>query len=98
MNVLNISPSTLDPLCRKYAVKRLSVFGSVLHGEARSDSDLDLLVEFEPGCAPGFAFSDLQDELAALLHARVDLHTPTCLSRYFRDVILREAQVIYVAS
>ncbi len=59
------------------------------------DSDVDVLVEFEPGHVPGFAFIRLQRELSALLGRKVDLNTPNSLSRYFRDKVLAEAEVTY---
>ena len=59
---------------------------------------VDVLVEFEPGHVPGFAFFDMQEELAGILGRRVDLHTPGCLSRYFRDRVVREAQDQHVAA
>jgi hypothetical protein len=75
------------------------MFGSVLRPqEFRADSDLDVLVEFEPGHVPGFAFVDLADELSVLLGRRVDLHTPASLSPEFRDAVLREAEVLHGAT
>lgn len=59
---------------------------------------MDVLVEFEPGHVPGFAFHDLQEELAGILGRRVDLHAPGSLSRYFRDRVLSEAHDQYVAA
>lgn len=87
----------LEQVCRKYHVRKLSIFGSTLHGNARPDSDLDVLVEFEPGKAPGFAFASLQRVLSGLLGGNVDLRTPNDLSRYFRDTVVKEAKAIYVA-
>ena len=57
-----------------------------------------MLVEFQPGRTPGLAFFTMQDELAAILGRRVDLNTPNCLSRYFRDQVLRDATPLYVAA
>lgn len=98
---LEITESTrqkLDQVCRQYHVRRLSIFGSTLHGEARPDSDLDVLVEFEPGHTPGlFTFVDLKDDLSAILDRQVDLRTAQDLSRYFRDSVVKEAQPIYAA-
>jgi len=84
--------------CERHHVRRLALFGSVLRDDFGPDSDVDVLVEFEPGHVPGFAFFDLQEELAAILGRRVDLHTPGSLSRYFRDRVVREAQDQYVAA
>jgi predicted nucleotidyltransferase len=88
----------LDEVCRKYYVRKLSIFGSTLHGEARPESDLDVLVEFIPGHVPGFAFIDLKDELSELLDRPVDLRTPEELSKYFRESVVSEARQIYASS
>jgi hypothetical protein len=88
---------SLEGLCRKYHVTRLALFGSVSRGEAREDSDLDLLVSFEPGKTPGLGFFMLQEELKDVLGHPVDLNTLEDLSRYFREQIIREARVIYEA-
>ncbi len=79
-------------------MRRLALFGSVLRDDFGPESDVDVLVEFEPGHVPGFAFFDLQEELGSILGRRVDLHTPGSLSRYFRDRVVREAQDQYVAA
>jgi predicted nucleotidyltransferase len=77
--------------CRKHHIKKLAIFGSVLRDDFRADSDIDVLVEFAPGQTPGLAFFAMQDELSTILGRKVDLNTPQCLSRYFRDKVLREA-------
>jgi len=84
--------------CQRHHVRRLALFGSVLRDDFGPDSDVDVLVEFQPGHVPGFAFFDLQEELGAILGRRVDMHTPGSLSRYFRDSVTREAQDQYVAA
>ena len=84
--------------CRRHHIRKLAFFGSVLRDDFRWDSDVDVLVEFEPGKTPGLAFFAMQDELSELLGRRVDLNTPLCLSRYFRDEILAEAEPVYVAA
>jgi predicted nucleotidyltransferase len=73
----------------------LAVFGSALREDFRPDSDLDLLVEFEPGHTPGLAFFGMEQELSELLGRKVDLNTPQFLSPYFRDKVLAEAEVQY---
>ena len=91
--------AALDALCRRHGIRRLSLFGSVLKGTARPDSDIDLLVEFEPGATPGFlGLSAIELELTELLGGcRVDLRTPQELSRLFRDEVARTAEVQFVA-
>jgi uncharacterized protein len=94
---LSIDQEALAVLCRQHHVQRLSLFGSVLREDFASKSDVDILVEFLPGHTPGLAFFRLQDELSELLGHKVDLNTPSFLSRYFRDRVMQEARVQYVA-
>ena len=95
---LAIAREPLEQFCRKQHIRRLSLFGSTLSGTARPDSDIDLLVEFEPGCEPGLlGLAAMEAELATMLGGRhVDLRTPQDLSRYFRDDVLRTAELQYV--
>ena len=92
-------PEALAALCRRYRIRRLSLFGSRLKGSARADSDVDLLVEFEPDATPGLIrIAGIARELSALLGGReVDLRTPGDLSRYFRDEVVRTAEVQYAS-
>lgn len=98
VTALELPRKEIAQSCRRHHVRTLSVFGSVLRPDFRPDSDLDVLVEFEPGHVPGLRFFALQDELAALLGRRVDLHTSASLSPYFRDEVLREAVLVYAAA
>ena len=83
--------------CQRYHVHKLSFFGSVLREDFRPESDIDVLVEFEPGKTPGFAIVTMQQELSELFAGRtVDLRTPQELSRYIRDRVMAEALVQYV--
>lgn len=96
------SPDLRDPavarICAARGIRRLALFGSRLNGLQRPDSDIDLLVEFEPGRVPGLlALSTIEIELGQVLGHKVDLRTPQDLSRHFRDEVLRSAQTIYVA-
>jgi len=90
---------TLGDFCRKHHIRRLALFGSMLRGTARPDSDVDLLVEFEPGMEPGLiGLSAMEAELSRLYDGRkVDLRTANDLSRHFRDEILRTARLQYAA-
>jgi len=83
--------------CRKRHIRRLAVFGSALRSDFRSDSDIDLLVEFEPGHTPGlFGIARMERELSDLLEGRkTDLRTPQDLSRYFRQEVVEQAEVLY---
>ncbi len=91
--------AALADLCRHHHIRRLSLFGSTLKGAARPDSDVDLLVEFEPGHEPGLlALAGIESELSTLLGGRrVDLRTAQDLSRHFRDEVVRTAEVQYAA-
>jgi predicted nucleotidyltransferase len=91
--------AALAALCRRRGIRRLSLFGSVLKGTARPDSDIDLLVEFEPDAVPGLlGLAAIELELSRLLGGRrVDLRTPQELSRYFREEVMRTAEVQYAA-
>jgi predicted nucleotidyltransferase len=93
-----IDRSAIADFCQRHHVRRLAFFGSVLRKDFGPQSDVDVLVEFEPGHVPGFAFFDLQEELSGILGRSVDLHTPGSLSRYFRESVVREAQDQYVAA
>ncbi len=84
--------------CRKHHIRRLAVFGSALRGDFTPQSDIDVLVEFEPGQTPGFGFISIQDELSQMFGRNVDLSTPQCLSKYFRHEVLAEARDVYVAA
>jgi predicted nucleotidyltransferase len=92
-------PDALAKVCARHHVRRLALFGSVLKAADRPDSDIDLLVEFEPGQEPGFLrLAGIENELSMLVGGRrVDLRTASDLSRYFRDDVVREAQVQYAA-
>jgi uncharacterized protein len=89
--------AALASLCRRRRIRRLSLFGSMLRGEAQPDSDVDLLVEFSRDAKPTFLdLADIEQELSVMLAGRrVDLRTAEDLSRYFRDEVLREAEVQY---
>lgn len=96
MPSLEIAEAQLRRFCTRHHILRLSLFGSRLTGASRPDSDIDLLVEFEPGCEPGLiGLASMETELAAMLGAKVDLRTPQELSRHVRDGVLRAAKVQY---
>jgi len=89
----------LAALCRAHGIRRLSLFGSVLKGVFRPDSDVDFLVEFVPGSEPGLlGLAEIEMRLSALLDGRrVDLRTPSDLSRHFRDEVVSTASAQYAA-
>jgi len=95
---VQIPTEKIAEFCRRHRIRRLALFGSVLRDDFRPESDIDVLVEFEPGATPGFGFIGLQDKLSEILGHKVDLNTPQCLSKYFADDVLREARVLYDAA
>ena len=93
---IEVPSERIADFCRRHHIRRLAFFGSVLRDDFTPDSDVDVLVEFEPGKTPGFAFFDVEQELSQILDRRVDLRTPQELSKYFRDEVLAEAEELYV--
>jgi len=98
LNIDNEIQLKVHSFCRRNNIVRLALFGSVLRDDFTHNSDIDVLVEFEPGKAPGFAFFRMQDELSTIIGRKVDLNTPGSLSHYFRDLVLSEAKVLYDAA
>lgn len=91
--------SRLAEICRHRHITRLALFGSTLNDTVRPDSDIDILVEFEPGNEPGLLrLAAIEAELSALAGGRrIDLRTAQDLSRHFRDDVIRAAHVQYAA-
>ena len=93
-----INRNRIADFCRRHHIQKLSLFGSVLRDDFRPDSDVDVLVEFEPEHVPGLIrLAGLERELSEILGRRADLRTPGDLSRYFRQEVLDEAEVQYAA-
>ena len=93
-----IDKEKIADFCRRHHIKRLALFGSVLRDDFGPDSDVDVLVEFEPGHVPGWKFFSFEEELSQLLGRKADLNTLGFLSRYFRDRVMKEAEVQYDAA
>jgi predicted nucleotidyltransferase len=91
-----IPKEQIAEFCRRHHIRQLALFGSVLRDDFGPNSDVDVLVEFEPDKTPGLAFFAMQDELSELFGRTVDLNTPAWLGRYIRDAVLAEAEVMYV--
>ncbi|MBU7017057.1 MAG: nucleotidyltransferase family protein [Theionarchaea archaeon] len=95
---IEVPQDEIASFCKKHHIRKLALFGSVLRDDFGPDSDVDVLVEFEPGHVPSFfRLFDIEDELSAILGLRVDLRTPEDLSRYFRQKVLSTAEVKYTA-
>ena len=95
---LNLPLDLLAIYCRRNGIRSLALFGSLLHGNAHSQSDIDLLVDYHPERKVGlFAIAQMEHELSDLLGRPVELLTAQDLSLYFRDKVLSEAQVLYAS-
>ncbi len=95
---IDIPEGKIAEFCVQNGIRRLSLFGSVLRNDFTPKSDIDVLVEFKSGRTPGLAFfGSIPDTLSEILGRRVDLNTAQCLSPYFRQKVLQEAEVIYDA-
>lgn len=98
---IEIPKKKIAEFCRRNHIRKLALFGSVLRDDFRHDSDVDVLVEFEPGKTPGFAFITMQDELKEIIKRDVDLLTFKSIesSRNYirREAILSSAREVYVA-
>lgn len=92
---IDIPTIEIEAFCRRWHIRKLSLFGSVLREDFRLDSDIDVLVEFEPKARIGLDFIQIQDELSTLFGRNVDLNTSGFLSPYFRDKVLDSASVLY---
>ncbi len=93
---INIPHETIAEFCKRNYIRKLSFFGSVLRSDFRSDSDVDVLVEFDPEHVPGFfGLAHQERELSEILGKKVDLRTPQELSIYFRDEVVSSALVAY---
>ena len=97
---IDIDAHAIETFCREHHVRRLALFGSVLRPDFSDDSDVDLLVEFEPGHAPSFfELFDMQERLSQHVGGRsVDLRTLEDLSRYFRHEVEQQAKSLYDAA
>ncbi|MEX0887623.1 MAG: nucleotidyltransferase family protein [Phycisphaeraceae bacterium] len=96
---IDIDRQVIADFCRRYGIKRLSLFGSVLREDFGPESDVDVLVEFEPGATPGyFTIGRMINELSDMFGRQVDLRTPEGVSRYFRREVLAAAEPLYAAA
>lgn len=95
---IKIPRKKIIEFCQRHHIRKLAFFGSVLRDDFNPNSDIDVLVEFEPGHTPGLAFFGMQEELSEILDHKVDLNTVGFVSKYFRDEINRDARVEYVAA
>jgi hypothetical protein len=93
---INIPRVEIEDFCRRNRIRRLALFGSVLRDDFRPDSDVDVLVDFEPGVQVGLiTLAGMEIELSQLLGRKAEMHTVNGLNPHFRDEILRVAEAQY---
>jgi predicted nucleotidyltransferase len=95
---IDIDRAQLEKLCRKFGIRRLALFGSVIRDDFTDDSDVDILVEFQPDVKVGLSFFSLQEELSRLIGRQVDLSTSSFLSPRIREKVESEARPVYEAA
>ncbi len=96
---IDIPQEKIAEFCQRHHIKRLALFGSALRDDFKPDSDVDVLVEFEPGTRIGMIrLAGIELELSEILGRKVDMHTPGFISKYFRNQVLTEAEDQYVAA
>lgn len=95
---LEIDKAKIAAFCRRNHIRKLSLFGSVLTDRFGPDSDVDVLVEFEPDARVSlFDVGGMINELTEMLGRQVDIRTPADLSRYFRDQVIADSELLYAA-
>jgi uncharacterized protein len=92
---VSLDPDRIAEFCRRHHIHWMGLFGSVLRDDFGPESDVDVLVEFEPGHSPGWEFFGMQDELSSIVGRSTDLNTPGFLSRHFREKVRAGALPIY---
>ncbi len=93
---ISIDSAAVEAFCRQHHIRRLAIFGSALGEHFTPDSDVDVLVEFEPDAVVGLIqLARIERELSAILGRKVDMRSPADLSRYFRDEVVDSAEIIY---
>lgn len=97
---IHFSKEEIKEFCKRNHIRKFAFFGSVLRDDFTGESDIDVLVEFEPEAKVGFfELYDMEQELSGMFGGRkVDINTPKCLSKYFRDKVLSSAEVQHVRS
>lgn len=93
---IGLPKAEIAEFCRRNHIRKLSLFGSFLHGDFSPESDIDLLVEFDPEHIPGLiTLSGMEIKLSEILGRKVDLRTAQELSRHFRQEVIDSAEVQY---
>jgi len=93
---IDVPGEKIAGFCRRNHIRKLAFFGSVLRDDFTPESDVDVLVEFEPEHVPGYIrLAGMENELSEIIGRKVDMNTPNCLSRYFREEVIKTAEVQY---
>ena len=93
---IELPKERIEEFCKRHHIRKLSLFGSALRDDFSPESDLDILVEFDPAHIPGFIrLAGMEIELTEILRRKVDMRTAQDLSRYFRDEVLNSSKVQY---
>ena len=92
---IHLPLDAITAFCERHHILRFSLFGSILREDFGPESDIVVLVEFDPDHIPGLTFFSMADELAEILGRPVDLGTPNSLNRHIRDRVLASTQIIY---
>lgn len=95
---IDIPGDKIKDFCRRNHIRRMALFGSVLRDDFTPQSDIDILVEFEEGKTPGFAFFGMEIELGEMLGRKVDLNTPGSFSGVLKERVLKSSEVIFDAA
>ncbi len=96
---IEISKDEIAEFCRRNKIRKLAIFGSALRDDFTPESDVDVIVWFEPEARVGLiTFGGIERELSEILGRPVDMHTPDMLSKYFRERVLMEAEMVYDAA
>ncbi len=93
---VSVDRDAVSAFCRRHHINHLALFGSVLRDDFRPDSDIDVLVEFDPDHIPGFNFISIEREFSELVGRRVDMMTYKSLNHLIREQVLRSAETLYV--
>ena len=94
---IEIPMATIADICRRYRIRELAIFGSAARGDMRPDSDVDIMIELEPGTHPGLGWFDLEEELEAAFGRKIDAMQKKLLKRHIRAEAEHDAVVLYAA-
>ena len=93
--MIQVDKAAIRQLCEKHRILKLSIFGSAVRDDFHESSDVDLLVDWEPGYSPGWDIVDAEDDFEKLFGRKVDLVNRKFVKRHLQDRILAEARVQY---